>query len=537
VEQFTDEDKKLILPFFTNLDKPVFCLINLPEVVKGALFSRYSRTTKSLRRVLLDEFISKPEMKFNEIVGTAAPNQIVATKKAEEFYDRVLVGYGDDSVAELGGAHMACEEVSQLATKALEDSRIGLSPLEKSTRYVRFDDKVDGQYRYYKDPNIMKSEFADLYVKTIENLFNTYSKLIEPVMGFLMERIKKDEATSDRAYQSAIRAKACDILRGVLPAATLTNLGMFGNGRAFEYLITKMLTSPLAEVRNVATMMHEELSKVIPSFVKRATDKYGQETQKYLIDTRELMEKISQDATKNIEPEKSDYVTLVKFDPDAKNKVVAALLYPQSKLSMKQLLELAGKMSEKEKIKIIREHFTHRKNRRHKPSRALENVHYIFDILANFGLYRDLQRHRMLTQERQDLTVDYGYDIPKEIVQCGLQKEFEDAMNQAADVFRIISQKFPKQAQYVVPLAFRMRWYFTMSLREVLYLIELRSIQQGHPDYRKIVQQMFKLVKEVHPVFAEGMKFVDLNEYELERIESEKKIDKKMEEIKTKYGS
>src|SRR3972149_9639008 len=298
MEQFNEEEKKLIVPFFTNIDKRIFCLINLPEVVKGALFSRYSRTAKSLRRVLLDEFINKPEMKFNEIVGqvTAGTNQIIATKKAEEFYDRVLVGYGDDSVAELGGANIACEDVSQLAVKALEDSRIGLSPLEKSTRYVRLDDKIDGQYRYYKDPDVMRSEFAELYVNTIEYLFDTYAKLIEPIMKFLMERIKKDETTTDRAYQSAIRAKACDILRGLLPAATSKNVGIFGNGRAFEYLITKMLANPLAEIRDVAKSMHEELSKVIPSFVKRSVDKYGQETQTYFTDTASTMQKIAQNA-------------------------------------------------------------------------------------------------------------------------------------------------------------------------------------------------------------------------------------------------
>jgi len=449
----------------------------------------------------------------------------------------VLVGYGDDSVAELGGANIACEDVSQLAVKALEDSRIGLSPLEKSTRYVRFDDKIDGQYRYYKDPDVMRSEFAELYVKTIEYLFDTYAKLIEPIMKFLMERIKKDETTTDRAYQSAIRAKACDILRGLLPAATSTNVGIFGNGRAFEYLITKMLANPLAEIRDVAKSMHEELSKVIPSFVKRSVDKYGQETQTYFTDTASTMQKIAQNATKTIEPEKSDYITLVKYDPEAENKVVAALLYPHSKFSMRQLIELAGEMSVEERKKIIREHFTHRKNRRHKPGRAFENVHYTFDILANFGIYRDLHRHRMLTQERQDLTTEFGYDIPREVIDAGFQKEFDDAMKKAAEAFKIISQKFPKQAQYLVPLASRLRWYFTMSLREVIYMIELRSIQQGHPDYRKIVQQMFRLVQHVHPTFAEGIKFVDMNEYSLERIESEKRIDKRMEEIKEKYGS
>jgi hypothetical protein len=282
--------------------------------------------------------------------------------------------------------------------------------------------------------------------------------------------------------------------------------------------------------------MHEELSKVIHSFVKRSVDKYGQETQLYLKETAEAMWNVNKQILSNVSSEKSPSVTLVKFDPDAENKIVAAMLYTSSKLSMKQLMDIVGRMGKEEKLRVMHEYMSRRKNRRHKPGRALENVHYTFDILANFGAYRDLHRHRMLTQERQDLTTEHGFDIPKEIVEAGFESEFIQAMQMADDAFKIISKDFPKQAQYVVPLAYKVRWYFTLSLREIFFLTELRTIQQGHPDYRKIAQEIFLKVKEVHPVFAEFIKFVDLNEYSLERIESEKKIDKKMEEMQKKYG-
>ena len=271
MEEFTQEEKEVLKPFFTNLDKPIFALVNLPEVVKGALFSRYSRSTKSLRRVLLDEFIMKPEMGFKEIVGfqtAKGEEQIVAVKKAEEFYDRVLVGYGDDSVAELGGANLACEQISQIAAKVIEAPRIGLSPLEKSTRYVWFNQKINGQYQYVRDPVIMGSRFADLYIDTCDLLFDTYSRLTEPMTKWVMERFPKEESITDRAYNSAVRAKACDILRVFLPASTMTNVGLYGNGRAFEYLMVKMYAHPLAEIRQLAATIHEELSKVVPSFVK-----------------------------------------------------------------------------------------------------------------------------------------------------------------------------------------------------------------------------------------------------------------------------
>lgn len=539
MEEFTDEEKEIIKPFFTNLDKSVFVLVNLPEVVKGALFSRYSRTNKSLRRVLLDEFIMKPEMGFKEIVGfqtSSGTDQFIATQKAEEFYDRILVGFGDDSVAELGGAHIACENVSQLATKALEESRIGISPLEKSTRYVWFNEKVDGKYKYFRDPVIMESKFADDFLQTCDFLFDAYSKLIDPMTKFVIERFPKEEGVSDRAYGAAVRAKACDILRVILPASTLTNVGLFGNGRSFEYLLTKMLSNPLPEIQDLANSMHQELSKVIPSFVKRPINQYGLETRKFMTDTRIAMEQLSQDVLSGQAIPEEKRLTLVKWDPEAEVKVIAAILYPYSHLPMEKLLEITGKMDTELKKKIVNEYIGRRSNRRHKVGRAFENASYTFDILANFGIYRDLQRHRMLTQERQELTTQHGFDMPIEIVQAGFQKDFEDAMKVSKEAFEKISKVYPKNAQYVVALGFRMRWYFTMTLREVFHLTELRSSQQGHPDYRKIAQQMFLKIKEVHPIFAEHMKFVDMNEYPLERIESEKRIDKKMEEIKKKYG-
>ena len=275
MEEFTQEEKEIIKPFMTSLDKPIFCLVNLPEVVKGALFARYSRSPKSLRRVLLDEFVNKPETGFKDLVSfqTGDTNtQIVAINKAEEFYDRVLIGYGDDSVAELGGAHVAVEQVSQIAAKFIESSRIGISPLEKSTRYIWFDKKIDGEYMYHRPKKIMDSKLAELFVETCNLLFDTYAKLIPEMTKFFKQRFPKNPDISERGYEATIRAKACDVLRVFLPAATITNLGLFGNGRAFEYLLTKMYASPLEEMRDAAKSMQEELRKVIPSFVRRADD-------------------------------------------------------------------------------------------------------------------------------------------------------------------------------------------------------------------------------------------------------------------------
>ncbi len=533
IEKFTEEETKILSQFFTSMDKPIFVLKNLPEVVKGALFSRYSRTEGSLRRTLLNEFILKPELGFKEIVNFQTrngTNEIVAIKKAEEFYDRILVGFGDDSVAELAGAHIAIESVSNIATKVIEDSRVGLSPLEKSSRYVFFNQKIDGEYQYYRDSAIMSSRFADLYVQTLDSLFNTYSALIEPMTKFLMEKFPQGD-TPERAYKFTIRAKACDILRVFLPAATLTNMGVFGNGRAFEYLLTKMYAHPLTEMQIIATSMHGELNKVVPSFVKRASpsDKYGSSTIEYIQGTQKSLSQISQNFTSN--PVPADSVMLIDFDPDAETKVLAAILYPHTHLPLEQLRMLVRLLSQEERRQILHECLNRRQNRRHKPVRSLENCYYTFDILGNFGIYRDLQRHRILTQERQNLTVKHGYDIPKELVEIGFESELKDVMKMAADTFNQIHEALPLQAQYVVPFGYKIRWYMKMNLRELFHFAELRTVQQGHPDYRKIAQKMFLKVKEIHPALAEYIRFIDMNDYGLERLEAEKKLEKKLQEM------
>ncbi|MBI5227594.1 FAD-dependent thymidylate synthase [Candidatus Micrarchaeota archaeon] len=543
MEQFTDSEKSMLSPFVSNLDKPVFVLTNLPEVVKGAMFSRYSRSAKSLRRVLLDEFMLSGELGVDEMFGGKSAlaqqgHSMVQTKKAEEFYDRVLVGYGDDSVAELAGAHIAIEDVSILATKTLEDSRLGLSPLEKSTRYVYFDNKRNDKWLYLREKTLMASEFAELYEQTCDFAFQTYADLIPKVSSYIMEREPKDEATSDRAYKSTIRAKTCDLLRGLLPAATLTNMGFFGDGRAYEYLLTKLYADDLAEMRELAQLMQGELGKIIPSFVKRANDKYGLSMQGYFKKIHASMGEFAQkypghSHSGSLEGE----VVLVEYDKEAERKIIAAALYPYLGKPMKEINGIVAKMTDGEKQAIIKHYINDRENRRHKPGRGFEHAYYTFDVVANYGAYRDMHRHRILTQQRQPLNPYLGYKLPKELTEAGFDKEFKEVMQVTKDAYEKIVKKHKKEAQYVVPLAYNIRWYMQFSLREAYHMLELRSSMQGHQDYRHIAQEMFRGIERVHPHLASGMKFMDMKEYTLERLEAEKRIDKKMEEITKKYAT
>ena len=523
--EFTDGEANALARYFTNLDRPVFALRNLPEVVKGALFSRYSRTEKSLRRVLLEEFINEPESGFERLAGGPAStdDDMVAVRRAEEFYERVLVGYGDDSVAELAGAHVAVEEASILAAKALEDSRIGISPLEKSTRYVRFDRPGrDGRYLYHRGPELRHSD----YEPAADALFATYSRLVEPVTSAIREKFPQEEGESDRAWKSATRAKALDLLRGLLPAGTLTNLGLFGNGRAFEYLITKMAAHELPECRQLATDLHREISLVIPAFVRRALDeKYGRPSAERIARVRDAMASL---ARRGEPVATTPAVRLVEFDPDAERKVVQAALFPHSSLPLD---EQAGDPGT-----VLDTLFAGRANRRQRAPRALEHAHYLFEITANFGAYRDLHRHRMLTQDRQPLGTALGYDLPPGLEELGLGGDFASAVEAAATAHgRLERDLGPALAQYVVPIAFHVRWYFRANLREVFHLCELRTTPQGHPEYRWVAQQMFLRIREVHPRLAGYARFVDLGERdELERRASERRMDEKLQALDRK---
>jgi thymidylate synthase ThyX len=532
-ESFSPQEQELLTPFVTNLDRPTFGLQNLPEVVKGALFSRYSRSEKSLRRILLDEFINAPEANFGDLASNTSDQSSIALGKAEAFYDRVLVGYGDDSVAELGGAHMACEAISNIAAKALEDSRLGLSPLEKSTRYVAFNKKVNDRYLYCLEPSIMASAHGDLYVRTLDHLFDTYTALYEPLLAWVQQETPQDAQTSDRAYLSATRAKTFDLLRGLLPMATLTNVGLFGNGRAFEYLLVKLAAAAHPELQHLGTAMQQELDQMIPAFVKRAKTDRGRQYAQYLAANVSNSAKLAPVPQQSGQSSSAGWmqiggVSLVEYDPEAEAKVVAAILYPHDTRNYGEIQELAQGLGLAERQEIINTYAGDRTSRFHRPGRAFEDTYYTFDILADIGAYRDLHRHRVLTQERQAFTVQHGYIVPMEIVAAGLADNYRSAMDRAAETFTLVAKDLPIAAQYIVPFAFLTRWRIRLNLREAYHFIELRSARQGHPTYRQVAQDMYRLIAAVHPTLAAPMTFVDLEDYQLERLGAEQRLDQKM---------
>lgn len=516
VEQFTSEELIILRQYVTNTDSPVFALINLPEVVKGALFARYSRSSKSLRRLLLDEFM--------EDLPQITVSHQESYRRSQALYERVFNEYGDDSVAQLGSAHIACEGASNVLTKILERGRL-MSYLEQSTRYVPYNDRVEGLWKYHI-PDELQGTLREHYCKVLDSAFETYSRLLEIMEAYYRARFPLDSATPLGAYNRTIRAKALDSLRGLLPAATRSNLGIYGSGQAFEMLLLRMRASVLSETRSFARLIFSELQKVIPSFVARVDrlDR-GVAWSEYLAKTEEATNEIAAKLLDSTNEPLTSEVTLTDFDPNGEIKVVAAALYSVSALPDAELLAQARKMTVDDRSAILKAYIGNRQNRRHRPGRAFERTHYRFDITADYGAFRDLQRHRMLTIEWQTLSPDLGYILAEAIEEAGVLDDWNRVMDASAELHHsLISHNYHELAPYAVSMAYRIRFYMEMNAREAMHIIELRTAPQGHASYRRVCQEMHRLVAEQagHHAIADAMLFANHEQVDLERLEAEK---------------
>jgi thymidylate synthase ThyX len=521
-EEIADDERETLKPYFTNLDGPVFALVNLPEVTKGALFARYSRSPKSLRRLFLDEFAEHAERPAGE--GD------VGVHRAEELYQRVFVEYGDDSVAQLGGVHLACEQSSQLLAKVLEWGRL-MAYLEQSTRYVPYDDQPGGRWRYATPLEVEKAGLTERYRRTLDLAFETYARWLEPLQEMLRRAYPQEPDDSDFVYRSTIRAKACDALRGLLPSATRTNVGIYGTGQGYEQLLLRMNAHPLAEVRYYADVMLAELRKVIPAFLTRvdvedrgvAWSRYLERTQEQMVELRTSPSMVGE-LIEGVPPRPE--VVLSDFDPAGEVKVAAAALYAIGDVPDDRLLEIARDMSTEERLRVLKTYVGDRTNRRHKPGRAFERTSYRFDVLCDYGAFRDLQRHRMLTIEWQHLSPIHGFELPPEVEQAGATEDWNRVMEESSALYEeLVTRGLDQAGQYAIAMAYRIRFVMHMNAREAMHVIELRTTPQGHPVYRRVCQEMHRLIAEGagHRAIAEAMRFADHSTVELERLEAERR--------------
>ncbi len=517
LESFTPEERGRLEPHFTNLDRPVFALVNLPEVVKGALFARYSRSPKSLRRLFLDEFAGE---------GPATAATATGVARAESLYERVFVEYGDDSVAQLGGVHLACEDVSNILTKQLEWGRL-MAYLEQSTRYIPYTERPGGRWRYHVPAELAETPLAARYTATLDRAFETYARWLPTAQEHFARRYPRQPGDSEAVHRNTIRAKALDTLRGLLPAATVANVGLYGTGQAYEALLLRLRASPLAEARLCADRMLSELRKVIPAFLRRVdVPERGGAWSRYLAETRHAITSVAAEVLGGDGPDSGAEVTLTDYDPDGEVKVVAAALYVVSDLSDEQLLARARRMDVETRSRVLRAYVGDRRNRRHKPGRAFERTSYRFDVLTDYGAFRDLQRHRLLTLEWQPLGPRHGYVVPDDVDEIGAGDDWRRVMDESAALHdAIVAAGLPDVAPYAISMAYRVRFYMQMNAREAMHVLELRTTPQGHPSYRRVCQAMHQLIEKHHPAIANAMSHVNHSAVELERLEGERRTE------------
>jgi thymidylate synthase ThyX len=511
VETFSEEERDRLTLHFTNLDRPVFGLVNLPETVKGALFARYSRYQGTLRRLFLDEFAdSVPEV---------PPIEGAEGKRAADLYERIFLGYGDDSVAQLGGAHIACEWTSNLLTKILQRPRLA-AYLEQSTRYIAYDDRIeDFGYRYHRD-----ARFGPEYERALDDVFETYGRLLEQTTAWVGVQFPRADGESAGAHARAVRAKALDLVRGVLPAATLSHVGIYASGQTYEQLVLHLLAHPLAEANAYGQMLLEELQKIIPSFVVRVPrEDRGGRWIEYLRERRSGADAAVQRLRLD-EPSgpAAPSVTLLRAH-GTEDELLAALLHESSATGEGDVLRAVAALPADARAELLRELVGTRENRRHRPGRGFETLRYRFEIVSDYGAFRDLQRHRLLTCQWQRLSPDLGADLPDELVRAGLAGEYDRALEVSrAEYERLRAEGFVEEAPYALSLAYRIRYVLELDAREALHLIELRSGREGHPSYRAVAHEMRRAIAELHPNVAAAMSHVDESaEERLERLLSE----------------
>jgi thymidylate synthase ThyX len=513
VEQFTAAERAVLAPHFTNLDRPVFAMVNLPETVKGAIFARYSRYSGTARRLYLEEFAADApaaDRPFDDEEGA----------RAAQLYERVFVGYGDDSIAQVGGAHVACEWVSNILTKLLQRGRLA-AYLEQSTRYIPYDKPLpEGGYRFYRD-----EQLGPQFGQAMDELFGIYSRSLTEVEAWAAERWPRGDGEPEGAWQRSIRAKALDLLRGLLPAATLSHVGIYASGQAYEQLILRLMASPLPEAREYGGMILAELKQVMPSFVSRVErPERGGAWVSYLEQRRAQTEgwvaRLGLDRRGSGEDAPS--VELIHVDGTEEN-LLASCLFEAAGTPETEILARIDVLDRSERAQLLAALVGERSNRRHRPGRGFEALRYRFEIVSDYGAFRDLQRHRMLTCQWQRLGPDLGAGVPDEVHEAGAGGEFERALEVSRNEYeRLLAAGLAEQAPYALSLAYRIRYTLDLNAREAMHLIELRSGREGHPSYRAVAQAMHERIAAIHPGVAAAMSHVDTSaEPRLERIMSE----------------
>jgi thymidylate synthase ThyX len=562
-EKFTKKEISILQNFFTNTDRPVFVIYNLPQEVVGAMFSRYSRSDKSVRRLFLDEF-------WNPSFSSYSSNTQKLQKARERtfgFYKKVYAEFGDDSVIQMGSVHIAFEFVSQIAAKAIEDQRIGSAYMEKSTRYVNFGSETGGRFLFMDVPEIKKSLFYKEYINWNNTAFELYNKNLGTTISWLRKKYPLEDqvfeiASSgksikfskindptekeklEKAYERALKAKAFDTVRIFLPTTSVTNLGAYFSGQTAEHTINKMLCSKYSEVRLLGEAAYKELIKVVPNFLQNIKHHHGEVARCYWDEILSLQIKVTNKYLSNAKLLGDDVrVRLVDWDRDADSKIVAQILYSaQTKtyFSKSEFHKWANKKENKrEVLKILNSSMPDRSlfkyNRRHKLPRAFEQAFAEVEFFVDFGIYRDLQRNRMSSTERLFLTPEF-LEVPYEFTEKGMETVYRDylALNKMTiNLHNKVKKYGLGVSEYITILGNKLRFNVRANIRQWVFFSELRTTAGGHPAYRNAMQSATKQIISKMPYLKKFFAKVDwVSDYGLGRLKAEVSTQQALSKIK-----
>lgn len=543
---WSPEARGIITPFVTSVDAPVYSFRThmLPPQLLGALFSRASRAKGDLREILWNEYFQPilfPSEQTTENLALAQelyeiikfhnahPNPPYNTKRAYQFFAKWLAQYGDDSIAQMTSTNLVAAGLSQPALKFLEDQRVGVSPIEKSTRYVDYGNRIEGHFLYYTDPHLAEWDLEKEYGETMNTLFEIYRAQI-PVLTEKLATLFPEEK------HSVLEKKAFDVMRDFLPMATLSQVAFHGNAQAFKYMIDRCACHPMGELRWFACVAREALDQEIPALLLRLDDNVTKEYQQELSARKERVAQLAKEQL--IAPRARDTddhrprVRLVEYDTDGESKIIAGLLYAQSNssLSWDDILGQVRSWTTDQRERILKAHLEKRTARWQKVGRAFENTFVRFEITMKIGAYRDLHRHRMHTQDRQLFTTSIGYDATGEVKEFKLETLLHDTMKRVHALYQKVEARDPFVAQYVPAFFHFVRFYQYQNLRQFFWETELRTISQGRADYRWIEQEKYRLLQKVYPLLAKYI-LIDMNQYELARRGTEEKMVAKEQDL------
>lgn len=515
--EITQSGRQFLEEVVTDTEGDVYAFRDskLGAATIAAAMARLSRRSDDMRITILDEFAGKEG-------------------KDEQLLDRVITAYGDDSVQQLVGQHLVVEGASNLLTKQLEWGRLA-SYLEQSTRYIYFDqpDK-EGKYKYFRPQNL-DHKTSEKYATSMDSIFGIYSSLVHEMTEYFSSISTEPQQKRDAAWRSAIRAQACDAVRPLLPVATKSTVGIFASGQALEGLIMRLRASDSDEARMTGEKILNETRKVIPTFLRRADNPAkGGAMSMYLAETSQRVEELGKRYLPEHYSGEAKDVRLLSVNPSNELDLVPFMLYDKSNLPFEEIRAAVDTWPIERKIEVFQAYMGTRLNRRQKPGRALEHAMYTWDLMCDYGIFRDLQRHRMVNDLRwQSLTPRYGFDIPESIEEAGLADQFERCFAIATQLFSDLQAAgYDYEAQYATLLGHKMRWTVSYNAREAFHLHELRTTPQGHPGYRKLIRAMHEIVSEHHPLLAEAMIFVNKDEDpELTRLAAERYTQSKLSQI------